>query len=352
MNPNDKINKSALRLTPQQAKMVDDLLAQGRRSDRPDELNDLPAEKFAELLQLIEAYPAQTAQQKCHAELVASTLARIGENQPVDVQFDEHADSRSIPAHLRFHPCQLESFSASARMIRFHWREAISAAALILLTVSVIIPMLGNARAQASRQACCSNLLGAGIGFSAYADDHQNKMPSIFDSIPEGNWLTTRANSANLFSLARANYVALETLACPWNLSAGVEPQLLQGTNWPDRWSASYAYQNQFGANQPLWNNPVGITAVLSDRNPLVDASSGEMPGVPLEQTGDFRSVCHDGDRQSILLSDGRVVRNNRPFVGTDNIWLPRNFTSDASTFIKYTGTEVPVDEFDSMLIQ
>ncbi len=343
-------------LSPEDAQAVDQLFADGRIWNSPAQLADAREKCCAQLIQLVEAYPVETATQADSQVILKATLSQIC----------DHSQASSFPSHLRFNPCETSTVDATTRMLRINWREAISAAALIIITISVTVPMLSNARAQATRQACCSNLQGAAVGFTGYANDYNGEMPSIYndDEIPEGNWLTSRANSANLFSLAREGYVSLETLACPWNPYALTNSQLLAAENWPTRMSASYSYQNQFGQSQRLWANPVANTAVMSDRSPLIDAcvkdnaahsssSAAAADNAQHQVDGSDNSTCHDGQYQSILLSDGRVVRNQKPYVGiADNIWLPRNIPTSPKDFFTYLGTETPVDELDSMLIQ
>jgi len=327
------------------------------------QIDDPRTQQVLRLLALLDEYPVETDSDESANDdrnLVEATMAMIRGRSRLansnDRAVSGSGSAALAPSSLRFRNDGDPIFAESAGpSLRINWRDMLSIAAVILLVASVTIPMLDNARMLASRQKCCSNLLGAAVGFSQFADDYNGTMPSVFDegTVPQGNWLVSHANSANLFDLASKRYVRPQTLSCP-----GAEEtcsdldDLLAGTNWPKLSKVSYAYQNQFGPYRAKWNNPMGPMAVLSDHSPIVDASANAG-----SLHADALSPAHGGTLQNILLSDGSVMQSNRPYVGLDNIWLPHDLTVQdgggaGGTAVRLNGTEFPSSATDSMLIQ
>ena len=326
--------------------MVDDLLADGRTWDDPSQLSDPQHQHIAELLSLMNQYPEEQA---VATDLISETMARISamtvaENNPESI----------CPAGLRFHTSETNEITSVARSFgSIQWREIASIAAVVLLLISITVPMLQNARAQAVRQKCCAHMMGAAIGFSQYGNDHQGNLPAITDPQTNDNWLQSRANSANLFALAKSGFVTLETLSCPGNKNAEVNTKFLAGTNWPDRSGAGYAYQNQLGPIRTKWQQTGQSIPVLSDCNPIADSSAKHLDnpnfmGMPANMI----SPSHGGKLQNVLLTDGSVIQLTQPIYNGDNIWLPRNINPEPeSAKVRLTGREFPVSESDSMLI-
>ena len=55
--------------------------------------------------------------------------------------------------------------------------ELLVVAGVISLLMSILLPVLGKARAQAKRAACRSQLHGVGMAMRMYVDDNDNRMP-------------------------------------------------------------------------------------------------------------------------------------------------------------------------------
>ena len=339
-----------LMLTPEQADVVDDLLRDGRDWDDYREVGDGEGRRVARLLQLLDHYEVDH-EAGARSDLVSVTMARIGEVAGSATGVDDSL----CPAGLRIRGYEVNELSGARLSISMiHWREIASIAAVILLLVSITVPMLDNARAQAVRQKCCANMMGTAVGFTGYSEDHEGALPAVMDSAVDVNWLISRANSANLFALAKAGYVSLETLSCPGNVNAEVSDQLLAGMNWPDRSGSSFSYQNQLTSDRIGWRNPGRTIAILSDRNPIVDYAAGHLgDGEDGGVSAEMISPSHGGELQNVLLTDGSVMQLGRPVFGGDNIWLPSDFEVESGKErVRLSGVERPVDRFDSMLIQ
>lgn len=326
-------------------------------TDSEERFDDPRQQQVARLLELLNEYATDDvdSDQANALDLVEATMAMIRRRSRL-ANFNDRTASGSAaiaPPSLRFRSDDEAMVTeANGLQLRVNWRDLLSIAAVILLMASVAIPMLDNARILATRQKCCSNLLGAAVGFSQFADDYDGSMPRVFadGTVPQNNWLVSHANSANLFDLASRQYVKPQTLSCPGAEATFSDfDDLLAGTNWPKLSEASYAYQNQFGPYHAIWNNPMGPMAVLSDHNPIADASSNSG-----SLHADALSPIHGGKLQNILLSDGSVMQSDRPYVGPDNIWLPQDLTQKdgASAAVRLTGSEFPSSASDSMLIQ
>ncbi len=66
---------------------------------------------------------------------------------------------------------------AGAEKQGFTLIELLIAIAIILILAALLLPMLTEARLQAQRVACLSNLRQIGMGFAAWAEDHDDRTP-------------------------------------------------------------------------------------------------------------------------------------------------------------------------------
>jgi len=208
--------------------------------------------------------------------------------------------------------------------LRHALMQAGSIAAMLLLAASVIWPVLGYGRSMAQQAACQANMSAAAFGLSMYAGAHRDALPMVTASLGDGAWWDVtpdqpRANSANLFHLARAGFVPLADLACPGNPSAPTH--IVDGTahDWRSLEEISYSYQIMFGRNRPAWAQPDAI--ILTDRSPVVIRSTQVRQINPLEN-----SPNHQHGGQHALRADGSALWLDSPILGDrDNIWLPRS---------------------------
>lgn len=319
------------------------------------------------LLQLLDHYPVSDAPD----DLIARTLERV------ELSRQRQRFAQQVHA-------------LAQRPSLFQWREMLGVAAMILISLSVVWPMLQNSRHQARQIACAENLRQAGLGFSAYAADHAQLLPrhAVAPGTPwfqvaqlDEHGRPSHSNSAHLYLLARARYIHPNTLACPENeyapaaMSAGL-------FDWPAARAVSYSYQNQF-TDAPLRLDRVNI-ALLADKNPLflIQPSGGDptaagpgrpdqpaalsaappaAPGRivltfrverPLDSFSDFHANVGG---HNILTADGRVRFQATSLLPAptsasasggdpDNIWLAGQRTD-------YQGTESPSSENDSFLV-
>ncbi len=251
---------------------------------------------------------------------------------------------------------QIQALSGDGRSTGLRWRELLAAAAVVLISVSLIWPSLNRARATARQDACQTNLAAAGMGFASYAAEHQGRMPAV-KARPGDPWWhvnsfteegRTRSNSAHLFLLIRGGYLTAEQLTCPGNPDA-LRRASVGMRDWPDAPSTSFSYQNQFTHHANRLNRTVRI-AILGDKNPLFQPGAYRSELDPAALSANHATL----QVQNVLLSDGRVLRLTAPMVnGNDNIWQIHDKTAQyiQGRPIRYTGTETPSDENDSFLV-
>jgi hypothetical protein len=188
---------------------------------------------------------------------------------------------------------------------------------------------------------------------SAYAGSNRDALPISYASLGGGKWWDVgkpHSNSANLFTLARAGYSELSSLACPGNPRAVTGPVPKGARDWRSLDEISYSYQIMFGRERPVWNGGVR-TVVLADRSPVVPRS---VRGEAFDPLANAKN--HGGRGQHLLYNDGSAEWARTPVLKNgDNIWLNRalevriDFTSSRS-IRPLTGTEIPDGADDACL--
>ncbi len=305
--------------------LLDALVECGFELDQFEGEARIRAERLVSLLGLINQYPVESIEGPA---LVAATMLCIdqyerGRRQPVIATLGAEA-------------------GASPRFPGgFNWRSTLTAAAAILILVSVTVPMLANMRRTALQQACLSGIGNIALGLTNYANTYDNSLPIRTASAPNGNWLESRANSANLFHLAKAGFATFEDLTCPGNPFAESGSVLAALENWPSAKATSFSYQNVMTDKRPRWNTAPTMV-ILADKSPVVEAAHRGQP-ISINTL----SASHRRG-QNALLSDGSGMWLDSAQFGNDNIWVPDSCQAKHTCFV---GTEMPGCESDSMLI-
>lgn len=236
-------------------------------------------------------------------------------------------------------------------------RDLLSVAAVILIGSAVLLPVLSSMREQSRRALCHTNLGATALGLSTYASANRDSLPVATASlVPGGTWWQVgkepqQSNSANLFTLTRAGYVPLSTLACPGNPAAPTVSVSPAAVDWRRIEEVSYSYQIMFGEQRPVWNRgPEAV--VLADRSPVVlRAFHGEAVD-PFSNAPN-----HACQGQHTLRNDGSVAWLVSPVLANgDNIWLPRGIEIQIQKLIEKKGlsplhgNEVPASADDTFL--
>jgi hypothetical protein len=268
-------------------------------------------------------------------DLIERTLDRI------------HAEVASETSRLN-----LETARASSGL-RVRLADLVSVAALILVGVGVLMPVMTAVREQGRRALCTSNLSGTAMAMGAYAGSNRDSLPLTTASLGGGKWWEVgkpHSNSANLFTLARTGYTPLANLACPGNPTAATGPIDAAAQDWRSLDEISYSYQIMFGRERPLWS--VGKRAVvLADRSPVVPRSVRGEQFNPMDNAPNHRSRG-----QHLLFNDGTVEWASSPMLKSgDNIWLSRGLELGHDILAgrplrPLNGTEIPDAADDACL--
>ncbi|MEM9415735.1 MAG: hypothetical protein AAGA29_09700 [Planctomycetota bacterium] len=198
-------------------------------------------------------------------------------------------------------------------------RQVGSVAALILISMSLLVPVLTKARTDAQVASCKANLGQAGTGLYQYANDHLGEMPRgierepIFSQLMEfaenGDGQSLPSSAVHMLVLPREGYLREEQLSC-----TAANASLPSG----GRYSA-HAIEGSRALRLTSLEGPV-----MADTNPLYLRRGNAI----IRQAGwdTAASANHKGLGQNVLLSDGSVTWTLRPVVQhhdpDDNIWL------------------------------
>ncbi len=296
------------------------------------------------------------AASRARVERVAAVLNLLdGAGAPGGAERDDDADealvARTVQAAAdarqreRFAQ-QVQMFADPPRTIGVGWRQLLTAAAVFLLGVSLLMPVLDRTRAEGQRAACAANLATAGMGFNAYAADHDGALPrgparpgdpwtlvgQPSAVSPEGYY---QSNSAHLYLLIRLGYVSPDELACASNDAAGAastSPVALGRLDWSSPAAVSYSYQNQYTPRPIRVDLTPGSFAVLADKNPRFVPVSGRLAFDP-GTAPDAPTRLHRGEGQNVLHLDGHVRFTAQARNGDDGLWTlqghPRLYQGD-----------------------
>jgi hypothetical protein len=201
--------------------------------------------------------------------------------------------------------------------------DFITVAAVLLIGVGVLWPIISSVRQEALRAACGNNMRGLAYAFSQYAADNKSAIPMAMAG-PLHGW-DRASNVLNLEPLVSGNYCTAGHLNCPGHhhsssSMAGVGP--------------SYSYRLVPAGSRIGWGT-TRVTVILGDLNPIVDAAYSGRHLPPLSV-----SLNHNGRGQNVLVTDGSSMWLDQPMVGRDNIWLPHHTD-------RLRGGEGPADESD-----
>lgn len=283
---------------------------------------------------------------------VAALLALLGSGAGLSQPHGRSLVDRTMASiHAANRPIRLPAPSAqdveSAPGWSFRLRDLVSVAAVVLIGISIMWPMLVASREQARMIRCADNTQRAGAGFAAFATDHDGRLPQTeaasFGTLPWWNVGDSKAsNSSNLYRLADLGYVLHADLACPGNPDACECPSHESSRDWRSIDEVSYSYQIPMSLRPILENG--GSIVLMADRSPVVLRA---MRGESIDP--DAVSPNHGGRGQHVLFGDGSVRLFLTPTLDSgDNLWLPRSVEGVASPTL--TGTERPADASDAFV--
>lgn len=323
MNGSDNVH-----LCREDARALDALVEQAFNVNAVPARHQPRAEKLMDVLELLEHTPAANPGDI----LVHQTLTRVSRARQQE----------------RFTQQIQQLGGSSTGGPGFRLGELVAAAAVVLISVSLIWPVLARSRAGSQQFACKQNLAAAGRGMIAYGQENAGFMPAMASRAGSTWWNVgkvaedgkAQSNSQHLMVLVRNGHVTLKDLSCPANPHAMTRARQGNLVDWPDMQSISFSYQNQFTPSEQRIDGRRRI-AVLADKNPLIWPGEyrADLPATALSPNH------HTLGGQNVLLTTGNVVWMPTPVLEDgDNIWQVKG------TFGS-TGTEVPLDPDDSHLV-
>ncbi len=394
-------------LDPRDAGALDSLVETGFDAGKATGADRARVEKLSSLLGLLRGVSVSGDR----AALIDVTMARIaqaapersfasGADEPVLSGEDAEAleawvlagyDAEHVPGPLRARARRLESMAALARAASeadaesresliertlaaaeantapipismgrrlttpARWRDLVSVAALVLIGVSVVWPVLSTVRAGARRTECAGNLGLVASAMGVYAGDNRDALPMASAGFGGGStwWSvgTPSSNSANLYTLVRERYAGLAALACPGNPRAPTVELRPGAIDWGSLDEISYSYQIMRGEQRPAWSKG-GRVVIVADRSPVVLRAVRREWIRPMEN-----SPNHGGHGQDVMFSDGSVEWRRTPVTDDDdNIWLPAQIeeiirqVAATGTYEPLKGTETPRSAEDSFV--
>lgn len=242
------------------------------------------------------------------SSLVESTLERIAESAAF-------AEPRSF-----------------AFPLRVRLSDIASVAAVLLIGVSVVLPVLSSFRFESMRKQNEANFAVASVAFGSYASDHRGELPvftpsqEMLSHVPAERrhwWMVgldpLQSNSANLYTLARLGYASLDSLASPGNANAVRSPRAPGSVDWGSLDQVSYSFRILQGTeSDDRWARRSLV--ILADRSPVIVKAYRRQPIDPFEN-----SPNHGGQGQHVMYGDGSVDWLRSPWLPhNDQIYLPR----------------------------
>jgi len=274
-------------LSPEDARILDLLAEDGFDPARATVLSGADrarGDALVALLGRLNDYPVADGDDA----LVDATLARID-------RYDEEQ-------RAQFRLVGDEDAARSGWRLGFRMADLVTLAAVILVGVSVISPVMTNVRFRSQQTACGANLAALGGAFSAYTRDHDGLLPMVR---PARAW-NHGGNVDNLSPLVDGGYCAAGHLRCAGHSGGG----------------CGYGYRLATSpTSSRLEISPT--LALLADRNPAVDRARAGLAVLGFQEA----SANHGGRGQHVLFGDLALVWTVTPVLtgpgrNRDNIWL------------------------------
>lgn len=297
-----------LELVPDDEESLDAWVTAGYRSGKVPSSLRARAEKLESIAQLVRSVPAgSNSMSFARASLIDRTMGKI-EGSP-----------------------RQRSLDAAPVRVGSRWRVAdvLSMAAMLLLASAVLWPISSSLRSHSGRTDCQANLGSIASALSSYAGSFRDSLP-MANSLKVGqSWWNVgkpdESNSANLYTLHKAGFSPLSSLACGGNPTALRNPHCDTDCDWRSHDEVSYSYRVPTPGVNSL-HQILPTTVVLADRSPVIQLAYRNKLYRPLEN-----SANHDGRGQTALLADGSVHWLTTPVSPDgDNLWL----TSDMEVFL------------------
>ncbi len=240
--------------------------------------------------------------------------------------------------------------AAPAPMRRRAWaptftlRELTALAAIVVVAIGILVPVVSKTRERSQRELCQANQGQIGTALAAFSIENDDFLPAA--KTQSHQWLgktNAASNSSALFQLVAKNLAKPDVFQCP---GAGGESFVAQAgmIDFPHPRAISYSYQHSL--TSAVRRSDPAVTAAQHDFAIMADAT-------PVFHNGVFDPVCaqggtsrNHGKGQNVLYLDSTVRWADSCTVGVknDNIWLVDGVWD-------YKGDEAPISATDSFLL-
>lgn len=230
----------------------------------------------------------------------------------------------------------------------FCLREALTAAAAVLLLALVFLPSIRSANQREMQNLCASQTGQIGHAIRNYSFDHDGRMPApprrLARWLPNGNEEYV-SNSSGLFRLVLDEYADARIFQCPARHRESFQVRR-DMRDFPAGKFIHYAYQHVLDDAAPQFYDPrlddaVEEMVILADDNPIFEQGRFHKDRLHAQA-----SANHGGRGQNVLYMPGNVRWVESPDVGVDG-----NNIYQATNVYEYTGTERPAGPNDSFLL-
>jgi prepilin-type N-terminal cleavage/methylation domain-containing protein len=181
--------------------------------------------------------------------------------------------------------------------------ELMVVVAIIALLVGVLLPALNNARDQARRTACASNLRQIGTGLQIYMSGNHDRFPHASFMPSVGPFPLATEKPIRIADVLRFNVGAAETFHCPNDHSGDDRPAPNMGLTFFASEGSSYEYRTvrlNIGGRTPR-----EIATLLSDRT---DSTVADNSFYVMRDYDNFHGAGGKPGARRYLYSDGHVT--------------------------------------------
>ncbi|OHB66603.1 MAG: hypothetical protein A2Y77_13220 [Planctomycetes bacterium RBG_13_62_9] len=238
-----------------------------------------------------------------------------------------------------------------------NWSEVATAAAAVILIVSVLFPSVGFMRQKSAQARCRSQLRSIYDGFRHYVSDHDGMMPAVA-MMPGSPWWKVGYQGEENYSNTRAGwllvkhgYVEPGQYLCPGRRETrklsydGFKIQKLN--DFPTRLYIHFSIRiaSPTSNDRDLTQKRV----LMADRNPLSEQLPSDLSQLCslelCEKLMNSNSPNHGNQGQNVLLDDGSVEfrKERHASISEDDIYIIQGMSSGTEVH----GCEFPASDSD-----
>jgi len=241
-----------------------------------------------------------------------------------------------------------------------NWSEVVTAAAAVVLFMSILFPAVGSMRQRYWRAGCGMRLSGIYDGLQNYVSDHDGLLPAVA-MVPGSPWWKVgyqgkenHSNTRGPWLLVRGGYVDLNRFLCPGRQDeypASSKRIAIQSFNdFPNR--AFIHFSVRIGGPTSSERGLTQKRVLMADRNPLCES----LPSEPSNHTASLcfqlceklmtsNSMNHRNRGQNALLYDGSVefTRERHTSISEDDIYIVDGMSCGSEV----RGCEFPASDTD-----